>query len=181
MQSAVASDDWESDFSSHQPRSYPGTYAIIVSGERLIFTREQLESEPNNKFAEYFFGSTSGPSTQERELRIENEPALFKLIQAHLRGHNILPIRDGFVPYMTVEGVLENLLKEAEYYALGGLVQKLQNIQNRDNGSAKYILGVSTANNSALSFLTGEIFPRFGKSSRIQRRFTPLRRVYTTH
>jgi hypothetical protein len=127
-----------------QPESDPGTYAIIVSGERLTFTREQLDSEPNNKIAEYFFGSASRPSTEKRELRIENEPALFKLIQAHLRGHNILPIRDGFVPYMTVEGVLENLLKEAEFYALGRLVQKLQDFQRRDTESPKYMLSVST-------------------------------------
>jgi hypothetical protein len=142
MQSTVATHDGQFDFSSHQPQSDPSTYAIIVSGERLTFTREQLESEPNNRFAEYFFGSASRPSTEKREMKIENEPALFKLIQAHLRGHNILPIRDGFVPYMTVEGVLENLLKEAKYYALGGLVQKLQNSQRRDIGSAEYILAV---------------------------------------
>jgi hypothetical protein len=147
-------DDWQSDFSSHRPQSDPSTYVIIVSGERLTFTREQLESEPGNKLAEYFFRSDSQSSSEKRELRIEKEPALFKLIQAHLRGYNIFPIRDGFVPYMTVEGVLENLLQEAEFYALGGLVQRLQNIQRRDIGSSKYVLVVSTANYSAFSLLT---------------------------
>ncbi len=52
---------------------------------------------------------------------------------------------------MTAEGVMDNLLKEAEYYALGGLVQRLQNIQRRDTGSAKYILAVSTVHNLAFS------------------------------
>jgi len=146
MQFTVATRDGyeEVKFSSHQPESDPSTYAIIVSGERLTFTREQLESEPNNKLAEYFFGTSSQPSTEKREMRIEKEPALFKLIQAHLRGYNIFPIQNGFVPYMTADGVLENLLKEAEYYALGGLVQKLQNMQRRDTGSPKYMLAVST-------------------------------------
>jgi hypothetical protein len=157
-------DDWQSDFSSHQLQSDPSIYAIIVSGERLTFTREQLESEPGNKFAEYFFGPTSRPSTEKRELKIENEPALFKLIQAHLRGHNILPIRDGFIPYMTVEGVLENLLKEAECYALSGLVQRLQNVRRGDIGSVKYILAVSTAHNSEFTQLTAGTHTRFGKS-----------------
>ena len=146
MQFTVATRDGYEDvnFSSYQPESDPSTYAIIVSGERLTFTREQLESEPNNKLAEYFFGTSSQPSTEKREMRIEKEPALFKLIQAHLRGYNIFPIQNGFVPYMTADGVLENLLKEAEYHALGGLVQKLQNMQRRDTGSPKYMLAVST-------------------------------------
>jgi hypothetical protein len=140
MQFTVAIRDGQFNISSQQPESDPSTYAIIVSGERLTFSREQLESEPNNKLAEYFFGT----STEKRELTIEKEPALFKLIQAHLRGYNIFPIRDGFVPYMTADSVLENLLKEAEYYALGGLVQKLQNIQRRATESPKYMLSVST-------------------------------------
>jgi hypothetical protein len=38
---------------------------------------------------------------------------------------------------------LENLLKEAEFYTLGELVQKLQNFQKRDTESAKYVLSVS--------------------------------------
>lgn len=151
MQFAITTRDGKFNFSSQQPESDPSTYTIIVSGERLTFTREQLESEPNNKFSEYFFGTPSQSSTEKRELRIEKEPALFKLIQTHLRGYNIFPIRDGFVPHMTVEGVLENLLREAEYYALGGLVQELQNNQRRNPGSAKYILAVSTVYTWAFS------------------------------
>jgi hypothetical protein len=143
MQFTVAIRDGQINFSYQQPESDPSTYAIIVSGERLTFTREQLESEPNNKFAEYFFDTSTQPSTEKREMRIEKEPGLFKLIQTHLRGYNIFPIRDGFIPCMTVSGVLENLMKEAEYYALGGLIQKLQNIQRGYTGSPKYMLAVS--------------------------------------
>jgi hypothetical protein len=151
MQYTVPTHDGKLKLSSQQLKSKSSIYTIIVSGERLTFSREQLESDPRNKLAEYFFGSPSQPSTGKLELRLEKEPALFKLIQAHLRGYNIFPIRDGFVPYMTADGVLDNLLKEAEYYALGGLVQRLQNIQRRDTGSAKYILAVSTVHNLAFS------------------------------
>lgn len=59
------------------------------------------------------------------------EPALFKLIQAHLRGYDILPIPDGYIPYMSDEVVLGNLLKEAAYYALSGLVQKIKEFQTK--------------------------------------------------
>jgi hypothetical protein len=144
MQFTVAIRGWQLNFSSQQPESDPSTYAIIVSGERLTFTREQFESEPNNKFTEYFFETSSQSSTEKREMRIEKEPTLFKLIQAHLRGYTIFPIQDGFVPYMTTDGVLENLLKEAEFYALGGRVQKLRHFQKRATEFPKYVLSVST-------------------------------------
>src|ERR1700761_8686895 len=104
-------------------------FAVIVSGERFTFTRSQLESDPDNFFTIYFFGSFSEASQKKHEIEIEMEPALFKLIQAHLRGYNIIPIPNGYISYMSDELVLGNLLKEAEYYALGGLVQKIKKFQ----------------------------------------------------
>jgi hypothetical protein len=44
---------------------------------------------------------------------------------------------------MTAECILDNLLKEAEFYGLGDLVQKLKSIQIGDNEVPKYILAVS--------------------------------------
>jgi hypothetical protein len=144
MQFTVPTHDGKHKLSSQQLKSKSSTYTIIVSGERLTFSREQLESEPRNKLAEYFFGTPSQPSTGKLELRLEKEPALFKLIQAHLRGYNIFPIGEGCVPYMTTECVLDNLLKEAEYYALNGLVKRLQDSQGRVTELPKYMLSVST-------------------------------------
>ena len=106
-------------------------FAVIVSGERFTFTRSQLESDPDNFFTIYFFGSFSEASQKKHEIEIEMEPALFKLIQAHLRGYNIIPIPNGYISYMSDELVLGNLLKEAEYYALGGLVRKIKEFQTK--------------------------------------------------
>lgn len=105
-------------------------YTLIVSGERFTFTRDQLESDPDNYFATYFFGSFSEASNGAHELTMEKEPALFRLIQAHLRGYKVLPIPDRIVPvYMTKETMLDNLLVEAEYYALEELVRRIKGFQ----------------------------------------------------
>lgn len=105
------------------------SYTLIVSDERFRFTKEQLESDPDNYFTTYFFGSISEASEGKKELVIENEPALFRLIQAHLRGHDVLPIPEGYIPYMSKEVALRNLLKEAEFYALANLVKKIKDFQ----------------------------------------------------
>jgi hypothetical protein len=105
-------------------------YTIIVDGERFSFTLDQLESDPGNFFASYFNGGFKEVPYGTREMEIEKEPLLFRLIQAHLRGYDILPLADQFVPpYMTKEGALNNLLKEATFYGLWNLQAKIQEYQ----------------------------------------------------
>jgi hypothetical protein len=101
-------------------------YTIIVSGERLVFTRDQIESDPGNYFSTLFFGGFAEGVRGMREIAVEKEPLLFKLIQAHLRGYEILPLRDSFIPpYMTKEVALSNLLREAQFYGLQKLEEKI--------------------------------------------------------
>jgi hypothetical protein len=107
------------------------SYALIVNGEKFILTREQIESDPGNYFASYFLGDFSKAAAGTRELIVQKEPQIFKLIQAHLRGYDILPLSDKVVPYyMTKETMTSNLLKEAEFYGLNLLCQKVRNYQN---------------------------------------------------
>jgi hypothetical protein len=128
----------------------PELYTIIVSGERFNFTVDQLQSDPNNYFATYFLGDFEEAARNERELIVEKEPLLFKLIQAHLRGYDILPLADGCVPsYMTKEGALENLLKEALFYGLDILTSKIKDFQaatESDPNLPKWQLIVSPVN-----------------------------------
>ena len=106
-------------------------YTIIVSGEPLNFTRDQIESDPGNYFATYFFGGFAEGSQGARELVVEKDIQLFKLIQAHLRGYEIIPLADTAIPwYMTKEGALNNLLREAEFYCLQILVDKIEITQS---------------------------------------------------
>jgi hypothetical protein len=109
--------------------SIPLLYAIIVSGEKFVFTQDQLESDPGNYFLNHFF-DRFGEAVGKREYRVEKEPKLFQLIQAHLRGYDIFPIPDAIVPpYMTKETMVNNLLNEAQFYGLGVLCQKILNYQ----------------------------------------------------
>jgi hypothetical protein len=131
--------------------SLPQLYTLIVSGERFTLTKDQLFSDPDNYFCTYFFGDFSESQNNPTEIAIEKEPALVKLIQAHLRGYMVLPIPEGFVPaYMTRDTMVQNLLVDAEYYGLEGLVDKITEflekqieVDERRLQRRKYKLGVS--------------------------------------
>jgi hypothetical protein len=98
-------------------------YTIIVSGQRFVFTRDQLESEPGNYFATYFFGDFKEAASATKELELDTEPLFFKLIQAHLRGYKVLPIQNVYVPdYTSSKGALESLRRDADFFSLSRLV-----------------------------------------------------------
>jgi hypothetical protein len=107
-------------------------YIIIVSGQRFVVTRDQLESEPGNYFATYFLDKFQEFPNNTREIKLQKDPLLFTLIQAHLRGYDPFPIPDSSVPsYMTKEGVLKNLLKDAQYFGLTRLEELIREETNR--------------------------------------------------
>ncbi|KIM23616.1 hypothetical protein M408DRAFT_332236 [Serendipita vermifera MAFF 305830] len=98
---------------------------IIIGTERFNFTRDQLESDPGNYFATYFFGEVAEASHGARELVIEKDARLFRLIQAHLRGYEIFPLPDSAIPhYMTKEVAIKNLRHDAQLYCLKRLEEK---------------------------------------------------------
>jgi hypothetical protein len=102
-------------------------YSLIVSGERFELTKDQIESDPGNYFATFFFGDFAEANNGCSELVISKEPKLFKLMQAHLRGYIILPLSPSSIPdYMTPETAVINLLAEAQYYGLQLLVEKIE-------------------------------------------------------
>lgn len=61
------------------------------------------------------------------------EPAIFKLIQAHLRGYEIIPLADAAIPhYMQKDTMIANLLFEAERWRLKHLAAKIKEYRNLD-------------------------------------------------
>jgi hypothetical protein len=95
-------------------------YTINVNGEAFYFTKDQLQSEPGNYFASYFF---RGLTNNANELTLEKDPMLFKHIQTHLRGYGIFPIPNGFLPpYMDETTALRNLKADADFFGLKRLV-----------------------------------------------------------
>jgi len=108
-------------------------YTIIVSGEKLVFSKDQIFSDPGNYFATYFFGEFAEGTGGAQELVVQKDIQLFKLIQAHLRGYEIIPLADTAIPYyMTREGALANLLREAQFYCLQMLVDRIEAYQSKE-------------------------------------------------
>jgi hypothetical protein len=94
-------------------------YTVIAGGEKFVFTKDQLESEPDNYFAVYFLGSDKEVVDGVNEMTVQIEPLLFKIIQAHLRGYLALPIPDACIPpYMTRANALQNLLRDVDFFGL---------------------------------------------------------------
>lgn len=90
-------------------------YTITLSGKTFILTKDRLKSDPDNYFTTYFFGGFEDTSQGAHEIMIQKELILFKMIQSRLRGYDILPIRDTFVPPdMIKEGVVSSLSTEAQ-------------------------------------------------------------------
>jgi hypothetical protein len=107
------------------PNNMTQIYSLLVSGERFELTKDQLEWDPGNYFATFFFGDFSEAQNGCTELVISKETRLFELIHAHLRGYTILPLSPSSIPpYMTRETALINLMTDAQYYGLQMLVEK---------------------------------------------------------
>ncbi|KAG8873923.1 hypothetical protein FRC20_007283, partial [Serendipita sp. 405] len=104
--------------------SQPETWSIIVDDVRFRLDRMQLYYEPSSYLINQFF-NTQGQSIR-TEMTINGEPALWKLIQTHLRGYEILPLKDGVVPYLSKEATLASLNTIAISYGFANLQRKLQ-------------------------------------------------------
>ncbi|PVF94081.1 hypothetical protein CPB86DRAFT_834587 [Serendipita vermifera] len=110
-------------------------YTLVVSGERFELTKDQLESDPGNYFQTYFLGEFQEAANGVKELTLHKEPKLFKLIQAHLRGYEVIPLSDTYVipDYMTRETAIQSLLNEALYYGLAELQGKIERWMQKRN------------------------------------------------
>jgi hypothetical protein len=124
-------------------------YTVTVSEVEFYFTNDQLQSEPGNYFANYF--ATNRTNT----LTLEKDPVLFRHIQTHLRGYNVFPIPEGFLPsYMDEMTALQNLQNDANVYGLGRLerlvaeqIQRRTSAQNAtlaQTGPSHYRIWVSS-------------------------------------
>ncbi|KAG8830662.1 hypothetical protein FRC17_004522 [Serendipita sp. 399] len=102
----------------------PETWTIIIDDVRFRLDRMQLYYEPSSYLISQFF-NPQGQSIR-TELAINGEPGLWKLIQSHLRGYEILPIKDGVVPYLSKEATLASLNTIAIAYGFTNLQRKLQ-------------------------------------------------------
>lgn len=108
-------------------------FIIIVRCETFILTCDQLRFDYPNYFTVYFGiepthsrNVTTGIPPAQSSLR-HRDPLLFRVIESYLSGYDILPLPEhGWPQHMSKQAALKNLLADAKYYRLNGLVQLLQ-------------------------------------------------------
>lgn len=108
---------------SAQPAEDPhAVYTLLVDSETLTISQPHLFREPSNTLLRLF---AEDPQVARHGLRIHGEPALWKLVQAHLRGYDIFPLRDGVVPYLSTVATLKSLWHICDEYKLENLKHKI--------------------------------------------------------
>lgn len=112
-------------------------YTVVLRGEAFKLSRSQLESEPGNMLADALLGDFQEGQT--RTMKLDRNPAVFKLILEHLSGYTILPLceSDWSAIGLSEEKLLRYLKDDAVYYCMSGLQSKLQEEEDRKRSASK--------------------------------------------
>jgi hypothetical protein len=106
-------------------------YVIIVRGERFVLARDQVLFDSPNYFTLLFDGPFKESSEGRKEVVLHRDPFLFRLIESYLSGYQILPLpTTGLPQYMSREAMMKNLLADAQFYQLDGLIKLLGPLVN---------------------------------------------------
>lgn len=102
----------------------PETYTVRIREETFYLTRDQIEFDSPNYFTFCFLGDFAESET--RTLQLSRDPDLFKIVLDYLSGYRVLPLPSAVIPKrMSSESALQNLLVDAEFYLLDGLVSQV--------------------------------------------------------
>ncbi|KZV84405.1 hypothetical protein EXIGLDRAFT_290379 [Exidia glandulosa HHB12029] len=100
-------------------------YTVVLRGETFTLYRDQIEFDSPNYFTALFLGDFRESRTQ--RVALSRSPDLFRVIVEYMSGYTVLPLAPAMVPStMTPETALANLLNDAEYYQLSGLVRLIR-------------------------------------------------------
>ncbi|KAG8741379.1 hypothetical protein FRC10_002944 [Ceratobasidium sp. 414] len=103
----------------------PETYTVIMRGEIFTLTRDQVEFDSPNYFTSCFLGEFA--ESQTRTVTLSRDPDLFRVIVDYLTGYKVLPLHASALPKrMGMDAALFNLLADAQFYLLDGLVSRLK-------------------------------------------------------
>lgn len=99
---------------------------VIASDVSFTLTRGQISVDAPNYFTSAF--QTQGFAESSSNLLVlDKDPMLFKYITLYLSGYKILPLQIAAIPItMSMESALENLLNDAVYFDLNGLVAQIK-------------------------------------------------------
>ncbi|CAE6516432.1 unnamed protein product [Rhizoctonia solani] len=102
-----------------------GLYTVIIQDRKFTLTQSQVEFDSPNYFSTRFLGDSR--KSQTRQIKLDRDPDLFRIILNHLRGYAVLPLSAKQIPeHMSPATVLSNLRSDAVFYQLNGLVQACQ-------------------------------------------------------
>ncbi|TPX37281.1 hypothetical protein SeMB42_g00913 [Synchytrium endobioticum] len=93
------------------------------AGRTFELSRETLSNDSPNHFTAAFLGGFSESTTT--DLHIDRDPNLFEFIVRYLQGYTIMPITESPLPNMSLEVFKANLLADAQFYGLSGLMDRL--------------------------------------------------------
>ncbi|GAA5915035.1 hypothetical protein JCM6882_006763 [Rhodosporidiobolus microsporus] len=106
----------------------PSTFTVHCRDASFTLSQSQFETDSPNYFTACFLSpSSSFAESSSRTVHTDRNPLLFALIVEHLSGYDILPLNKEALPKtMSEETARTNLLKDAEYFQLDGLCEKLR-------------------------------------------------------
>ncbi|KAG9079700.1 hypothetical protein FS749_008302 [Ceratobasidium sp. UAMH 11750] len=101
------------------------TYIVVMRGERFTLTQDQVEFDSPNYFTSCFLGEFA--ESQTRTVALSRDPDLFRIIIDYLSGYTVLPLHESALPErMDTDVALANLLADAQFYLLDGLVDQIK-------------------------------------------------------
>lgn len=102
-------------------------YTITLRNESFTLTRDQLFFDAPNYFTILFLtGPFLESTSNKRQVVLHRDPELFRIIEAYLSGYEIFPLPDMVSGWMSRGAVGKNLLADARFYGLDGLVEMLE-------------------------------------------------------
>jgi hypothetical protein len=102
-------------------------YTVVLRGERFLLSSDQLHFDAPNYFTMLFEGPFQEAAEGKHEVVLYRDPHLFRIIETYLSGYKIFPLPDdGWPKYMSKEAAKENLMDDARFYGLDGLVLLLE-------------------------------------------------------
>lgn len=105
---------------------------VSPDGERFPMTAAQLRSDPGNFIASMFFTPSGFEKPDVGDVLVREDTEFVRLIHAHLKGYEILPLKEGVIPYLSDKATLSSLLVIAEKYGLQILHAKIENMIDKE-------------------------------------------------
>lgn len=102
-------------------------FTVVIRDRTFILTRSQIEFDSPNYFTSYLLGEPV--ESQTRRVKLSRDPDLFPVIMDYLCGYAIFPLKPKFILDSSSEdNTVSNLLRDAEFFKLDGLVQACNNV-----------------------------------------------------